>query len=644
MKHRSIVKRLLVVLLSVFMIVTLLPVVGLGEKVDAATGSSRTVYETDGVDLPLLPFDYDNGIHLPDDDDEDVVTETAWDKTVYGISTTGISDPRRAGNTRHDWLGDFVWYGQYDGEPVKYRVLNSNTTKYGGNTLFLDCDSILYEAAFASTTNDWANSALKEGLNGNKFLTKSYGFTPSERAAIVNSYAPAHDLQEGRWTVDLFEKFVAINGEKIFLLDAEEADEALYGYRWSTNDDRETYTRRKMYKGTYSDWWLRSAYGSENGSDSRAGLVSSGGYVKSGRVPVDYGVSPAFNVDRSSILFSSLVKEQDSYGHGSEYKLTLIESDIELSLFATGRTPAVSGKMNSEGTLVISAHFKLSTNLIPNYISFFILDQEFAPGNANEASILYYTKYALPEDYGQEIGSASFRLPSEFDPREWGKSYYVYMVAESVGDIYDTDYASEPVKLSSPQINYLAPWITEQPEDARVIVGDVAEFSVEAMGSGTLTYQWQSRKNESSEWVNSGQSGAKTPTLSVKSNSGLNGYQFQCIVSQTNGKTKTSDPVTMTVIPRIKSNPQDTYAKAGTTAKFTVSAEGKATLTYQWQSRKNYTSEWVNSGQSGARTATLSVATNAGLNGYQFRCIVKDGNEQINTSLPATLWISPLIT
>ncbi|MBP5463448.1 MAG: hypothetical protein J6Y20_15180, partial [Lachnospiraceae bacterium] len=83
----------------------------------------------------------------------------------------------------------------------------------------------------------------------------------------------------------------------------------------------------------------------------------------------------------------------------------------------------------------------------------------------------------------------------------------------------------------------------------------------------------------------------------------------------------------------------NTSVTAGTKAKFTVVATGKSTLTYQWQFRKNSSCEWANSGQSGNKTATLSVAATKGLNGYQFRCIVTDGNGRKTYSSIVTLTV-----
>ena len=187
--------------------------------------------------------------------------------------------------------------------------------------------------------------------------------------------------------------------------------------------------------------------------------------------------------------------------------------------------------------------------------------------------------------------------------------------------------------------------ITKQPTSTSVLAGAKANFSVEAVGSGTLSYKWQSRKNASASWVNSGQSGARTKSLSVATNAGLNGYQFRCIVTDSKGKTATSNVVTLTVgAVAITTQPANKSVSAGERAIFTIAAKGSGTLIYQWQSRKNSSADWVNSGQTGAKTSTLTVTTNAGLNGYQFRCVVKDSKNNRVVSNTAILSIVPKIT
>ena len=188
------------------------------------------------------------------------------------------------------------------------------------------------------------------------------------------------------------------------------------------------------------------------------------------------------------------------------------------------------------------------------------------------------------------------------------------------------------------------PTITTQPVDKNLLVGSTAKFTVAATGSGTLTYRWQYRKDASSEWAASGQQGAKTNTLYVSATAGLHGYQFRCVVTDGNGQKAYSNAATLTLKPRITTQPVDKSLLVGSTAKFTVAATGKGTLKYQWQYRKNASSAWAASGQQGAKTNTLYVSATAGLHGYQFRCIVTDGNGKKTYSSAATLTLKPRIT
>ena len=133
--------------------------------------------------------------------------------------------------------------------------------------------------------------------------------------------------------------------------------------------------------------------------------------------------------------------------------------------------------------------------------------------------------------------------------------------------------------------------------------------------------------------------GAKTATLTVTSIAGLNGWQFRCVVTDANNNSWGSNAATLFTKLSILTQPKITTAAAGSKAKFTVAAYGKATLKYQWQSIKNASSAWSNSGQPGAKTATLSVTALAGLNGWQFRCIVTDGDGNPLPSSAATLTV-----
>jgi|GEM_PF-712459 len=183
------------------------------------------------------------------------------------------------------------------------------------------------------------------------------------------------------------------------------------------------------------------------------------------------------------------------------------------------------------------------------------------------------------------------------------------------------------------------PKITTQPVNKTVAVGDTLKYTVAATGNGTLRYQWQSRRNSSSAWTNSSQSGAKTSTLSVATTAGLNGWQFRCVVTDPRGQKAYSNTVTVSLIPKITRQPSATSVQAGTKLTLSVAATGRGTLRYQWQTRKNSSSAWTNSGQSGAKTANVTVATLKGLNGWQYRCVVTDANGKKAYSNVVTLSI-----
>ncbi len=207
-----------------------------------------------------------------------------------------------------------------------------------------------------------------------------------------------------------------------------------------------------------------------------------------------------------------------------------------------------------------------------------------------------------------------------------------------VSDSYGTVVNSNVATL------YISPRITTQPVSRTAAPGTTAKFTVAAAGTGTITYQWQYRKDVNSSWAASAQSGNKTATLSVTATNGLHGYQFRCVITDGSKRKAYTNAVTLSVSPRITAQPVSRTAAPGTTAKFTVAAAGTGTLTYQWQYRKDANSSWASSAQSGNKTATLSVAATNGLHGYQFRCVITDGSKRKAYTNAATLSVSPRIT
>ena len=185
--------------------------------------------------------------------------------------------------------------------------------------------------------------------------------------------------------------------------------------------------------------------------------------------------------------------------------------------------------------------------------------------------------------------------------------------------------------------------IVAQPENQTVNLNDTAIFAIEAVGEG-LTYQWQYQKDgSSSNWLNTGLTGATTATLSVPAIASRNGYRYRCVITDAQGNTLISDTASLTVNdPRssatITSQTGDLTVTAGTKASFTVEATGNG-LTYQWQYCGGPDKSWQNTGLTGNKTKTLTVDALESRNGYQYRCVITDANGYVINSEIVTLTV-----
>ena len=116
--------------------------------------------------------------------------EAASAKSITSLGAGAIIAPKKPASADDAWAGNYVWYGKYDKNPVRYRVLAPKTTRFGGTTMLLDCDTILYSAKYykaSATKLNWKDSTIKSGLNGSEFLKKSGVFTEAEKSAIAQS-------------------------------------------------------------------------------------------------------------------------------------------------------------------------------------------------------------------------------------------------------------------------------------------------------------------------------------------------------------------------------------------------------------------------------------------------------------------------
>ena len=336
------------------------------------------------------------------------------DRNNTCLGTSAIAAPAAA-TADSAWSGSYVYFGN----GIKFRVLAPTTDQYGGTTMLLDSDRVLFTRGFDDDSNIWydenagVSCELRDYLNGD-FLAGS--FTEPERAAIAKSQAASPDLDE-----------------KIFVLDAKEASNGVYGYNASSGAVR---SRIKYSGGSAAAWWLRSA---GSGDPSKADYVKSDGGMDAQSVDNStVGVAPALNIDRSSIVFSTRVKDPGADGSGAEYKLTILDEKLKIAVpdgqkvVATGKTITIPYLISGED----AANARRASVLI--------LDGK------NE-DILFYE--ALSGVFSYSAAAAGiFTLPDNLDLSDWGTGYHVYILAEATSYDFDkTDYASERVSVPSPQ-------------------------------------------------------------------------------------------------------------------------------------------------------------------------------------------------
>lgn len=354
-----------------------------------------------------------------------VVYADAFEKNATNtrLGTNGIARPAYGAG---GW--SYVYYGKFNGNALKYRVLNPVETAYGGRTLFLDCDSVLENLitknAFNDTnSNDWDNCCLNKYLNDtynySSFLKDDNKFSSAEREAIASSVKG----NETRSFKDLL--YRGLDDCKIFVLDVSEAINQNYGYaappsRTQTASD----TRVKGDKA----WWLRSPITSTMGHED-VGYVKNDGKIDNAKAvntgSLVGGVSPAFNIDLNSVIFSSAIS--GTYGaQGSSYKLTIKDARIIMAV--------ENDDIENDGNELTVPYMVTAGKDIPNRVSYFITTS----GNALK-------------DYGKLVSTYSDSGTGTIPLAGFNKNTdRIFVMAEKVNGEDETDYAGEPVEIRVP--------------------------------------------------------------------------------------------------------------------------------------------------------------------------------------------------
>jgi Immunoglobulin I-set domain len=149
-----------------------------------------------------------------------------------------------------------------------------------------------------------------------------------------------------------------------------------------------------------------------------------------------------------------------------------------------------------------------------------------------------------------------------------------------------------------------APSITSQPANQTVTAGQTANFSVAAIGTSPMSYQW--RKNGVS--ISGATASSYTTPATTSTDSGS---AFSVLVTNSAGSAS-SNNATLTVnsanvAPSITTQPANQTVTVGQTATFSVLATGTGTLSYQW--KKNGTNVSGATGNSYTTPATTATDT-----------------------------------
>src|SRR5580704_14434640 len=222
---------------------------------------------------------------------------------------------------------------------------------------------------------------------------------------------------------------------------------------------------------------------------------------------------------------------------------------------------------------------------------------------------------------GKAIGGAtatSYMVPTT-TISENGTQYTV-VVTDSTGSV-----TSNPATLTVTAAP-VAPSIATQPTSKTVTAGQPATFSVTATGTAPLAYQWRRNGGD----INGANSASYTIPATTASD---NGAQFAVTVSNS-VSSATSSAATLTVgaPPTISTQPASQTVTVGQAAKFSVTAAGPGTLTYQWNK---------NGGAIGGANATsyTTPPAIASDNGASFTVTVTGASGNV-TSNAATLTVN----
>ena len=376
------------------------------------------------------------------------------------LGTSGIAGYDSAAGYDYIYFGSWTAQDTYTTSgPIKWRVLDDQTNT-GETGLFLLSDGLLgtgyYGGVYFDNTSPYSNTWQGSDAQAWCNTFASSNLDSRELAAILETTKSDDAFTSSTYSVPFAASENILNGDKVFFLSAEEAENSAYGF---ANDN----ARIANYGGSACAWWLRSPYA---GYTDGAGAVYGYGYVDFITVDDDWAARPAFNLDLNSVLFTSAaVGGKSANGmdsgltavgdyDGSEWKLTLLDETREFAVTET-EVSGISG-----GTVTLN--YTGTTTGTNEYISVIIAD--------SNGSTLYYGRVAQPDSAN---GQVEIKIPDSLAAGE----YTLNVFSEQYNGDYMTDYASAFAEVALTVEEAAAPGIDTGKAIQLVDSGTVANIS-----------------------------------------------------------------------------------------------------------------------------------------------------------------------
>ncbi len=344
---------------------------------------------------------------------------------------------------------DYIYFGQYNASPVKWLVLDNQGASGGtykdssdaavdsSDVIFLLSEYTLGGNTYFSydSSPQWSSSSPKTNCAD----VYNSAFTASEKALVLKTTTTA-DADVGGEAASPYLLACQLNDDTLFALSADEATRSAYGFgAWdSTGADSGRVTLCGNHPDTATPTWLRSSSSVIDPPSPLfpatyyAGAVNGEGLITYYSCDGSYlYIRPAFNLNSSSVLFSSAAAfdktaafaVNDAYS-GSEWKLT----------FADGNTTFAASMADTEmeqGDTATVNVTDLGSGTDYTQVSAMLVDEG--------GDVICYGRIG-----DAATGEKTFAIPSDL---EMG-TYTLRVFAEDVNGVNLTDYAGNTVDIT----------------------------------------------------------------------------------------------------------------------------------------------------------------------------------------------------